>query len=385
MSVHEMLAPLQQQQQQLLDMLTHTPASDYSRQFHPDLSPLGWHLGHCVFTETYWLREVVLAIDTISDEHKQLYIPELSVKTARATALPEHAELCQWAEDSQQQNLEHLSELIDAGSDVALMQDNFLVYFLCQHYAQHIETANYILTQKNLQDDVGFEVESALEAQAIQANYHQLETGLYTIGSTDPLHHYDNESPGFSLELQAFEIADMPVTNAEFLGFIEAGGYLTKEHWSEQAWLWREQNAITRPQHWREGTNGNYYGTNAKGAYHLESDKPVAGLSHHEASAMASWANARLPHEYEWEAAKKTGVLQGTGHAWEWCENYFHPYAGFSAFPYEGYSIPWFDKQHFTLRGASEYTASIIQRDSFRNFYQANKRHFPAGLRLVSR
>jgi gamma-glutamyl hercynylcysteine S-oxide synthase len=384
MIVHETLESLQRQQQQMLDMAKHISATDYSTQFHPDLSPLGWHLGHCVFTETYWLREIVLAMEKISDEHKQLYIPELSVKMARATALPEQADHCQWAESSQQQNLEYLAELINEGSDAALMQDNFLVYFLCQHYAQHIETAHYILTQKNLQHEVGFKVESVLEARPIRVNYNQLETGLYAIGSVNPLHHYDNENPGFALQLEAFQIADMPISNAEFLGFIEAGGYFAQEHWNKHAWLWREQNAISCPQHWRMDVSGNYYGTNSNGAYQLEANKPVTGLSHHEASALASWVDARLPHEYEWEAAKKTGALRGSGHVWEWCENYFHPYAGFSAFPYEGYSIPWFDKQHFTLRGASEFTSSTIQRDSFRNFYQADKRHFPAGVRLVS-
>jgi iron(II)-dependent oxidoreductase len=173
------------------------------------------------------------------------------------------------------------------------------------------------------------------------------------------------------------------VSNAEFLGFIEGGAYENAEHWGEDAWQWKQAHSITHPQHWRCDDAGYFYGTNANGHYLLEPHSPVCGLSHHEASALAHWAGARLPHEYEWEVAKKAGLLSLKDEVWEWCLNTLHPYEGFEAFPYAGYSLPWFDEKHFTLRGHSQYTLPAIKRDTFRNFYQADKRHFPAGLRLV--
>lgn len=384
MITNQLLLQLQQLQKSLLEIVRNIPASDYTRQFHPDLSPPGWHLGHCVFTESYWLREVVMGLEKVDDELKQLYIPELSVKTTRATALPAHDELCSWASHIQKENIEYLSDLIEVGSDSGLMQDDYLIYFLCQHYAQHIETINYVLSQRNLQIDSDFKVSSALTVKSLRFDFSQLDKGRYFIGANDPLRHYDNECPGFSVTLEAFQIAKTPVSNAEFLGFIEADAYKNRDYWDAEAWQWREQNKIICPQHWRLDEAGNYYGTNSSGPYELEAEKAVSGLSLYEAKAFANWALARLPHEYEWEVAKKAGLLAATGQAWEWCYNDFHPYSDFKAFPYEDYSLPWFDQQHFTLRGGSEYTPPVIVRDTFRNFYQADKRHFPAGLRLAA-
>jgi len=115
---------------------------------------------------------------------------------------------------------------------------------------------------------------------------------------------------------------------------------------------------------------------------------PVWGINYHEAQAFANWASlhhgqTRLPHEYEWEAAKQSDCLKITGQVWEWCQNSFHPYVNFRAFPYDGYSMPYFDASHFVMKGASRYTENVIQRNSFRNYYQADKRHQFAGCRLV--
>ncbi len=383
MMTDDPLQQLQQHQSMLLEIVKNSSASDYAGQFHPDLSPLGWHLGHCVFTENYWLREVVMGIEKISFNHKGLYVPELSVKAARGAALPLQSELCRWARNMQQENIAYLAELIETGSEAKLMRDNYLLFFLSQHYAQHIETSRYILTQRNLQLTSEFKVKSPLQSSPLKHDYRQLERGRYAIGADEPLRHYDNECPGFSVTLDTFRIANAPVSNAEFLGFMEADGYLNREYWEADAWRWRSDNEISHPQHWRRDETGNYYGTDANGAHLLPADSAVSGLSHYEATALAKWAGARLPHEYEWEAAKRAGMLSNSGQVWEWCENSFHPYNGFVAFPYEGYSLPWFDRQHFTVRGGCAYTLPVIKRDSFRNFYQADKRHIPAGVRLV--
>ncbi|HKJ09285.1 MAG TPA: SUMF1/EgtB/PvdO family nonheme iron enzyme, partial [Gammaproteobacteria bacterium] len=111
--------------------------------------------------------------------------------------------------------------------------------------------------------------------------------------------------------------------------------------------------------------------------------EPVLGINHHEASAYAAWAGAQLPHEYQWEAACRLGLLEHTGRAWEWCANTFHPYEGFESFPYREYSTPWLGGDHYTLKGGSLHTRPPVKRASFRNFYEPDKRHIFAGLRLV--
>jgi formylglycine-generating enzyme required for sulfatase activity len=69
--------------------------------------------------------------------------------------------------------------------------------------------------------------------------------------------------------------------------------------------------------------------------------------------------------------------------SWEWCRSQFAPYEGYVVFPYAGYSSTWFDGRHLVLKGGSRYTRPVIKRPSFRNFYNPDKRHIFAGIRLA--
>ena len=80
---------LQQLQQEPIDLVNCISSTEFNQQFHPDLSPVGWHLGHCVYTETYWIRERVLEKTGLEQSIKDLYVPELSNKRSRGSALPE--------------------------------------------------------------------------------------------------------------------------------------------------------------------------------------------------------------------------------------------------------------------------------------------------------
>ena len=383
MSNNNYLADLRDQQETLLNVVSSIGEANINRQFHPELSPLGWHLGHCVYTESFWIRETVLQQAALDETLTQLYIPELSIKAERSGSLPNPGDLVDWALSCQAENLDLLSGLEASNNPHELMQDNYLAFFLCQHYAQHIETACYVKTQAQLQDGNNYEAQGELKAASLDPGFVKPAKTTTRIGESNPLRHYDNECGQFDIELEEFEIASRPVSNAEYLQFIVDGGYEREELWNEKAWSWRKKNQLEVPQHWLRDSNGNIYGVGADGPHELPSDGPVTGVSWHEARAFARWADARLPHEYEWELAKRQSLLNGVGELWEWCNNELHPYPGFVAFPYDGYSLPWFDGTHFALRGHSQYTQDIIKRDSFRNFYQADKRHFPAGLRLA--
>ncbi len=383
MSIAAWLAQLENYQRRLLGAVRQFSAADYNRQYHPELSPAGWHLGHCLVTENYWLREVILEREADAPELKGLYVPELSPKPQRAAALPALDELCAWVAAAQAENRRLLAQLQDEPTRHPLLAEAYLHHFLCQHYAQHYETVMYIRAQRQMQAAATFKVVERLEARAVSRAYQTLHAADYAIGNQDKHCPYDNERPAFEAALGACRIARRPVSNAEFLGFIEADGYTTRAYWSERAWRWLQAGGVAAPAHWREDDAGNWFGLDESGAHHLPGTAPVYGISHHEALAFANWAAAGLPHEYEWEAAQQAGLLQASGMVWEWCANAFHPYAGFAPFPYAGYSRPYFDDEHYVLRGGSIHTLDIIRRASFRNYYQADKRHQHAGLRLV--
>ena len=355
----------------------------YRSQYHADLSPIGWHLGHCMFVENYWLHEIVRQDDTLTSKLHKLYFPENCPKPKRGKKLPKLKHLLNDIQQQQDDNDILLMQMKPPFSENTLFQHEFLQNFLIQHYAQHYETMQMILNQIALKKQHNdFVPKTVLTGKPLSTESIAIASGTHTIGGEYPLT-YDNELPRHSLTLPAFNIASHPVTNAEYLSFIEDNGYNNNEWWSQEGWLWRCNAGTFYPEHWRRNKLNQWYGIKHQGPFELEADAPVYGINHYEASAFANWSKARLPHEHEWEAAVRSGLLHNTGQIWEWCNNTLYPYEGFNAFPYEGYSVPWFDEKHYVLRGASRHTRPEIRRASFRNFYTADKRHIFSGLRLV--
>lgn len=356
---------------------------DWRQQYHPELSPPGWHLGHCAWTESYWLQEIVGGDDRHTRQFRALYTPTESVKQERGALLPPPVELLQWTRGLQSLN----DDLLDLNPprlrDHALMQDGYLLHFLTQHYSQHYESMLMVLAQRARQAGTGeISVARTPGAHLPEPATVAVEPGHYRVGGSAPLA-CDNELPQQQVTLGPYRIATRPVGNAAYLAFMQDGGYTRQELWSVAGWQWQQRRQPTCPEYWQQDDTGNWYGIAPRGAYALSADEPVTGVSHHEAEAYANWAGGRLPHEHQWEVACRLQLLEATGRAWEWCGNTFFPYAGFRAFPYAGYSQPWFDDRHYTLRGGSVHTRPSIRRASFRNFYPPGKRHIFAGLRLA--
>lgn len=355
----------------------------YRSQFHDDLSPLGWHLGHCMFIENYWLHEVVRGDNRYTKKASKLYIPENCPKPKRGGKLPKLHKLLQEIQQQQDDNDIFLLEMMPPVSEHPLFKDEYLQNFIIQHYAQHYETMQMILNQIAINKHQGdYQPGTPLLSQPLIEEYVMVDGDEYEIGGESTMS-YDNELPRHRRVLERFRIASKPVSNGEYLNFIEHGGYHDRRLWSDAGWQWREEQNIEQPEHWRRNWRGEWYGVKHQGPFDLEADAPVYGISYYEAQAFSNWAEARLPHESEWEAAVRAERLHHTGQVWEWCQNVFYPYQGFRAFPYDEYSKPWFDDNHYVLRGASHHTRPEIRRASFRNFFNPDKRHVFAGLRLV--
>lgn len=353
------------------------------RQYHPDLSPLGWHLGHCAFIESYWLQATVMQDKRFTEPVSELYTPALTPISERGARIPAPGVLVQWVIGMQSLNMDALTTPDSAIHDHPLMADDYLVHFLIQHYSQHYEIMLAILTQRALaHEGGGFQVENPFRESLPEPETVSIQPGHYRVGGTAPTA-YDNELPAQQATLGPYSIARNPVTNSEYLAFMNTGGYQKETLWSDTGWQWLQQHAISSPVHWRRDSSRNWYGTGVRGAYEIDAEDVLHGISWHEATAYANWAGGRLPHEHQWEVACRLQHLEKTGRAWEWCENTFYPYDGFKTFPYDECSKPWFNHEYYSLRGGSFHTRPALKRVSFRNFYQADRRHIFAGLRLV--
>lgn len=367
----------------ILDLLRAFSDNELRTQYHPDLSPLGWHGAHVAVVEAFWLREVV-ADEPLPTEWKQRYFPELAAKAERGAQLPPKDALLHLIDEVQSAQCAQVAAYLQRAPAHPLWQRHYLLHFLLQHRAQHEEIQQQILTQRQLQLARAYEVGAPLRAATATVDWVEVAGGDTLIGDAGNAFAYDNELPAHRVSIDAFAIAAVPVTNAQYLGFMQAGGYADAAFWTHDAWLWRGLHAISHPSGWRRDAHGEWYRVTADGPRALIADEPVVGLSHYEARAYARYAQARLPHEAEWEHAYNgSAISPNSVGAWEWCANTFYPYPGFRAFPYDGYSTPWFDGRHYTLRGGSRYTAACLRRATFRNFYTPEKRHVFAGLRLA--
>ena len=208
----------------------------------------------------------------------------------------------------------------------------------------------------------------------------EIEGGIYKIGFSGHGFCFDNELARHKVLLQDYRIANGSVTNAEFIEFIEDGGYNNFALWHSDGWDWINQNKVDSPLYWhREGKDWLNY--TLGGLRKVEPQAPVCHVSYYEAAAFAEWKRARLPTEFEWEAASEKFDW---GLRWEWTNSAYLPYPGFKKAPgavgeYNGK----FMINQMVLRGASVATPAGHSRNTYRNFFQPHLRWQFMGIRLA--
>ncbi|MDB5127827.1 ergothioneine biosynthesis protein EgtB, partial [Mucilaginibacter sp.] len=208
----------------------------------------------------------------------------------------------------------------------------------------------------------------------------KLNEGVYEIGFNGEGFSFDNELNRHKVYLNAYEISPDLVTNAEYLEFINAGGYHDFRHWHAAGWDWVNSNKVEAPMYWHN-IDDEWHNYTYHGLEQLNLHEPARHISYYEAYAYASWKGMRLPTEFEWEAA---ATRFKWGKCWEWTESAYLPYPGFAKAPgaigeYNGK----FMVGQKVLRGASEVTSPNHSRITYRNFFQPELRWQFTGIRLA--
>lgn len=424
--------------QDTLDLLAEVSEADFRRQAHPDFSPIGWHLGHISVTEAYWIGQRCTGEASLSETYDQFFSPTENPKTNRIN-LPERSEILAYLRTAREKTLTVL-EQTDFPRSHPLLQDARIFRMLLQHEAQHQETITLIRQllaarqerpngrlfvrpfsyNGNGQADKAHNPSPAYDMVRIPA-------GSFVMGSNRLAETLDNERSEHEVYVEEFVIDRYPVTNAAFVQFLQKGGYQEQTCWSPEGWAWREKNAITHPLYWRKHGQGEWVLIGLHRTRPLLPNHPVMCVSWYEAEAYANSIGKRLPTEAEWEKAatwdpdlqhkrsyawgasqpspercNSDGRVNGTtpvdqhqngespygcmdmqGNVWEWTATWFHPYPAFTAYPYEGYSLPYFDQQHRVLRGGSWATRRHVMRPTFRNWYNPWVREIFAGFRCA--
>ena len=201
---------------------------------------------------------------------------------------------------------------------------------------------------------------------------------------------FDNECPRHRRLLPAYEIADRLVNCAEFARFIADGGYRRPELWLSDGWAAVQAGGWQAPLYWiapddPRAPSDDWQVFGLHGLRPLDPEAPVTQISFYEAAAFAEWAGARLPTEFEWEAAcARADMADTTGKVWQWTRSAYEPYPGFK--PMVGAAGEYNGKfmvGQIVLRGGSLATPQGHARPSYRNFFPPGARWQFAGLRLA--
>jgi iron(II)-dependent oxidoreductase len=292
------------------------------------VNPPLWEIGHVAWFAEFWVLRHLKQHKPLHPGGDQLYnSTDVAHDTRWELLLP-----------SREQTLDYMNEILERAIEyidgaAVLGRDEFYFYLLALfHEGMHAEALAY--TRQTLAYAAPPFV--ALTPESPEAGpcpgEAEIPGGSFLIGATSEFPFvFDNEKWAHAVELRTFRIARAPVTNEEFLAFVEDGGYRESRYWSTDAWQWLETGGapkleksfakffnkpineeaelaqfterLEHPAYWRREASGRWLQRVYDRYIPLKPNCPVVHISWYEAEAYCNWAGRRLPSEAEWEAA----------------------------------------------------------------------------------
>ena len=382
--------------------------ADATVQSMEDASPAKWHLAHTTwFFETFVLRDHLPGYRLHDDRFPFLfnsYYEAEGQRHARArrgmVTRPSLAEILDYRRAVTSAMQDALPRLPDAAHDLIMLG--------CHHEEQHQELLITDILHLFSQNPVEPAIWPAPAKVPVEMpgpiGWIEHPRAVVDVGHDGHGFAFDAEGPRHPTLLPPHAIADRTITNDEWAAFIADGGYRDARLWLSDGWAWVKAHGIEAPLYWEQRDGGwTRFGLDGRRA--IDPAAPVTHISFFEADAYASWAGARLPTEFEWEAAAAAHDPNGGnqldtagpveprpatagggwfGDVWEWTGSAFRPYPGFRAVDgavgeYNGK----FMSGQCVLRGGSCATPRGHVRASYRNFFYPHQRWQFTGVRLA--
>ncbi len=360
-------------------------AEDQCIQSMPDASPAKWHRAHTTwFFEEFVLTPNLPGYRTADPDFRYLFNSYYDAVGARHPR-PARGLLTRPSAERVAAYRDHVDQAMAGLLSGAVAEPvAVLVELGLQHEQQHQELLLTDMLHAFAQSPLAPAVRPGWQEDRGApgpARFLDHAGGLTEIGHDGLGFAFDNEGPRHVVHLAPFQIAERLVRAGDWLDFIADGGYRTPGLWMSDGWAAVQSGGWRAPLYWRE-REGGWEQMGLGGMAPLDPEAPVRHVSWYEADAYARWAGARLPTEFEWEAA--AGLQEATGHVWQWTESAYRPYPGFRAAPgavgeYNGK----FMINQMVLRGGSAATSPGHARRTYRNFFTPDKRWQFTGLRLA--
>lgn len=383
------------------------------------INPLLWEIGHVAWFHEKWILRHLAGNDPVLEDADGLYdsmaIPH---DTRWDLPLPGRAQTYRYMEAVRDRVLEAL------GSDPVSDELRYFVMYAVFHADMHGEA--FLYTRQTLghpAPELGGDLPAIEEGDRLEGDVEIVPSEDFMLGAhPDESFAFDNEKWAHAVPLAPFAIARAPITQEDFVAFVEDGGYDRRELWSDAGWEWREAEGAEGPVYWRRRGAG-WERRDFDRWVPLEPRRPMIHVNWHEAETYCRWAGRRMPTEAEWEAAasstlagekrrfpwghqppeprrtnfdghrlgcvgvdalpagdSEAGCRQMMGNVWEWTASTFGPYPGFEPDPYREYSEPWFGTRK-VLRGGAWATRGRMMRATWRNYYTPDRRDVWAGFR----
>ncbi len=395
---------------------------DQMVQSCPEASPVKWHLAHSTwFFETFVLREFVPNYRPFDEDFFWLFNsyykslgghPEKRLRASFSRpSLDQVLAYRRHVEKSVLQLLETsasglVSERIELGMHHEQQHQELIATDI--KHAFWSNPLQPVYAPRPLPAKV-----SSTTAGSASRRWFEYPGGLFEFGNAGDGFAFDNEFSRHRVYLAPFRIASSLVTCADYLAFMQDGGYRRPELWLSDGWDTVQAQGWQAPLYWHLEQDHIWNVFTLHGLIPLDEllATPVCHVSYYEADAYARWAGSRLPTEFEWENVATTVPVTGNflegdglhpqqldvdaegsswpaqmfGDVWEWTQSPYVAYPGYrpAAGALGEYNGKFMCNQ-LVLRGGSVATPLSHIRATYRNFFTPATRWQFSGIRLAS-